>query len=216
MNSPRARQSRRLATPPVPDALDLIACGRAVGTLPRRALEPVLQAMVVSWLPRTQPAWAKPAQLVIAKLLDWLEDQPGNDWQARWIASGADAYPRTWMTNAGIEGPLRHELASLTINAMIILRAVTPTLDWLTGIPRLRLRDDWTTHHDNAIFATLRSRLEDDNSADRADSIGHLVRLSITTGRGLAALKAGDFREARESLVRLGKRKRNLDVAWRH
>ena len=62
-----------------------------------------------------------------------------------------------------------------------------PTLDWLTGIPRLRLRDDWTTHHDNAIFATLRSRLEDDNSADRADSIGHLVRLSITTGRGLAA-----------------------------
>jgi hypothetical protein len=86
----------------------------------------------------------------------------------------------------------------------------------LTGIPRLRLRDDWTTHHDNAIFATLRSRLEDDNSADRADSIGHLVRPSITTGRGLAALTAGDFREARESLVRLGRRKRNLDVAWRH
>ena len=104
MNSPRARQSRRLATPPVPDALDLIACGSAVGTLPRRALEPVLQVMVVSWLPRTQPAWAKPAKLVIAKLLDWLEDRPGNDWQARWIASGADAYPRTWVTNAGIEG----------------------------------------------------------------------------------------------------------------
>jgi len=216
MNSPRTRQSRRLATLPVPDALDLIACGSAVGTLPRRALEPVVQAMVVSWLPRTQPAWAEPANLVIAKLLDWLENHPGNDWQARWIASGADAYPRAWMTNAGIEGPLRHELASLTINALIILRAICPTLDWLTGIPRLRLRDDWTIHHDTAIFATLRSRLEDDNSADRADSIGHLFRLSITTGRGLAALKAGDFREARESLVRLGRRKRNLDVAWRH
>ena len=37
MNSPRTRQSRRLAIPPVPDALDLIACGSAVGTLPRRA-----------------------------------------------------------------------------------------------------------------------------------------------------------------------------------
>ena len=118
--------------------LDLIAGGSAV-TLTRSALEPVVRAMVVSWLPRTQPAWAKPAKLVIAKLLDWLEDGPGNDWQARWIASGADAYPRTWMTNAEIEGPLRHELASLTINALIILRAIVPTLDWLTGIPRLRL-----------------------------------------------------------------------------
>jgi hypothetical protein len=108
------------------------------------------------------------------------------------------------------------ELASLTINALIILRAISPTLGWLTGIPRLRLRDDWTTHHDTAIFATLRSRLEDDHSADRANSIGHLFRLSITTGRGLAALTAGDFREARESLVRLGKRRRNLDAAWRH
>lgn len=215
MNTPGTRQSRRLATPPVSDALDLIACGSAA-TLPRSALEPAVQAMVVSWLPRTQPAWAKPAKLVIAQLLDWLDDQPGNDWHARWIASGAEEHQRTWMSNAGIDGPLRYELASLTINALIILRAVTPSLEWLTGIPRLRLRDDWTTHHDNAIFATLRSRLEDGNSADRADSIGHLVRLSITTGRGLAALTAGDFREARESLVRLGKRKRNLDVAWRH
>src|SRR6202171_5388918 len=101
MNSPRTRQSRRLATLPVPDALDLIACGSAVGTLPRRALEPVVQAMVVSWLPRTQPAWAKPAKLVIARLLDWLENHPGNDWHARWIARGAEADPRGWGGDAG-------------------------------------------------------------------------------------------------------------------
>src|ERR1700687_1021250 len=105
MSSPTTRQSRRLATLPVPGALDLIACGSAV-PLPRRALEPVVRAMVVSWLPRTQPAWAKPANLVIAKLLDWLENHPGNDWQARGIASGADAYPRAWVTNAGIVGPV--------------------------------------------------------------------------------------------------------------
>jgi hypothetical protein len=108
----------------VPEALDLIARGNAVN-VPRKELEPVVEAMVVSWLPRTQPAWAKPASFVIARLLDCLEDQPASDWQARWIASGADAYPRTWMTNAGIEGPLRHELASLTINALIILRATS-------------------------------------------------------------------------------------------
>ena len=30
------------------------------------------------------------------KVLDWLAGQPGEDWQARWVASGADSQPRTW------------------------------------------------------------------------------------------------------------------------
>ena len=28
--------------------------------------------------------------LGLASLLDWLEDQPGDSWQDRWLASGAD------------------------------------------------------------------------------------------------------------------------------
>ena len=30
------------------------------------------------------------------KLLGWLEQFPGVDWEARWLACGADAAPRTW------------------------------------------------------------------------------------------------------------------------
>ena len=29
-------------------------------------------------------------------LLDWLEDQPGQDWQQRWLASGAETAGRRW------------------------------------------------------------------------------------------------------------------------
>ena len=32
----------------------------------------------------------------LALLLDWLEDQPGDSWQDRWLASGADAGDGTW------------------------------------------------------------------------------------------------------------------------
>jgi hypothetical protein len=32
----------------------------------------------------------------LATLLDWLGAQPGGSWQARWLASGADAAGGTW------------------------------------------------------------------------------------------------------------------------
>jgi hypothetical protein len=34
--------------------------------------------------------------LGLKSLLDWLEDQPGDSWQDRWLASGADAAGRGW------------------------------------------------------------------------------------------------------------------------
>ncbi len=33
----------------------------------------------------------------LIKLLDWLEDQPGGNWQERWLASGAEEAGRAWM-----------------------------------------------------------------------------------------------------------------------
>lgn len=33
----------------------------------------------------------------LGKLLDWLEDQPGGNWQERWLASGAEEAGRAWM-----------------------------------------------------------------------------------------------------------------------
>ena len=34
--------------------------------------------------------------LGLASVLDWLEDQPGDSWQDRWLASGADSAGRGW------------------------------------------------------------------------------------------------------------------------
>ena len=33
----------------------------------------------------------------LGKLLDWLEDQPGGNWQERWLASRAEEAGRAWM-----------------------------------------------------------------------------------------------------------------------
>jgi hypothetical protein len=172
--------------------------------------------MVAEWCPPSQPHWMTTAHRVIEQVLDWLENQRGDTWQARWLASGAEMHPRDWPALAGVDGRQQVEAAHFVVNALVILRAVAPTLEWLVGMPRLRLRDDWTIHHDAEAFATLRARVATADGVDRAESIAHLYRMSVTTGRGLSELTGADFCAAREALVRLGKRKGSLNATWRH
>ena len=53
----------------------------------------------------TQPPFAPPKRhrrhpgaydVAVGWMLDWLLDQPGDTWQDRWLASGADADGRRW------------------------------------------------------------------------------------------------------------------------
>jgi hypothetical protein len=43
----------------------------------------------------------------LTALLDWLEQQPGQTWQERWLASGAEAEGRAWT------GLVRRDVPSL-------------------------------------------------------------------------------------------------------
>src|SRR6185312_10795195 len=124
--------------------------------------------------------------------------------------------PRAWPALAGVEGRQQIETAHFVVNVLVIIRAVAPTLGWLMGTPRVRLRDDWTIYHDAELFITLRASVEAADSADRAESIAHLYRMSVTTGRSLSELSGTDFRATRTALVQLGKRKGSLNATWRH
>ena len=212
--NPVGKRARRLAAAPVPAAMDVIARGGAA-TSSRRQLEPVLTEMVQAWWVPSQRERARGASSGIVKLLDWLEDQRGDNWQARWESSGADLHPRTWPELVGFKTEAEVRAAELAVNALVVLRGIAPTLRWLLGTSRFRLQDDWTIHHDSAVFAALRTMLNADDSVYRGDTIGHLFRLSVTAGRDLSALTSADFRTGRDALVRTGRR-RNLDAAWRH
>ena len=79
----------------------------------------------------------------LVKVLDWLQAQPGHTWQARWMASGAEAEPGTdWrrlVTGAGVKDPNR-ACADLGpgLSAMICADLVRPSIRWLltTATPR--------------------------------------------------------------------------------
>jgi hypothetical protein len=178
----------------------------------RSDLEPVATAMVTEWCPRSQPHWMTTAHGVIEQVLDWLQNQCGDTWQARWLASGAESKPRDWPELICLAGRQQIEAANFVVNALVILRVIAPSLGWLVGTPRLRLRDDWTIYHDVDVFAAVRAIAAAAAGADRADSIGHLYRMSVTTGRGLSDLTGDDFLTTREALVRLRRRKGSLDT----
>jgi hypothetical protein len=214
MSAVKGRRARRLAGSPVPAAIAVLARGDAL-SMSRPELEPVVTEMVLAWWNPSLSKQTLRACPGIVKVLDWLQDQAGNDWHSRWVASGADSQPRTWPSLTGATTITEAQAAGLTVEALVILRAIAPSLLWLLGVSRFRLQDHWTLHHDAAVFAALRKRLNADDCVDRGDTIGHLYRLSVTTGRDLPALTAADFYAGHCDLVRAGRR-RNLDAAWRH
>ena len=68
-------------------------------------------------------------------LLDWLEDQPGETWQQRWLASGADAAGRAVGGRPGpVAAPPRHRtlcrrLELMTSSLLVLVGAdVDPAL----------------------------------------------------------------------------------------
>jgi len=79
----------------------------------------------------------------LVKVLDWLQTQPGDTWQDRWIASGADAEPgadwRRLVVGVKVADPKR-EYADLGpgLLAMICGDMVRPSLGWLLRTPSPR------------------------------------------------------------------------------
>ncbi len=76
----------------------------------------------------------------LAVLLDWLESQPGDSWQQRWLASGADAAGAEWQTVSArwLRGRCQYarwrqgEL-SIGLRMAICADVVRPSLRWLVA-----------------------------------------------------------------------------------
>jgi hypothetical protein len=73
-------------------------------------------------------------------LVAWLADQPGDTWQQRWIASGADAagaawrqVPAAWLAAHDQLSPWRRDALVAAVPVMIAADVVRPSMDWLVG-----------------------------------------------------------------------------------
>ena len=209
-----------LPVPAQPSGLAALAAGRATA-LSRAELEPVLVDLAASWCSpsRTRTASVRSdATRAVRRVLDWLEPQPGPDWAQRWRASGIEKAGDGWPELMGLNGPAARTAAHPAINALIVLRATRPGSAWLLESKRKRLWLDWTSYHDQDLYAELAALLAAGTSCPR--TLGNvpkdLIRLSISTGRPLAALTRADFLAEYALLASVGRRSRSLHPAWHY
>ena len=121
---------------------------------------------------------SKPMRLLglrgLLMLLDWLAEQPGDTWQDRWLASGADTagndwaeLPAEWLRQRGDYSPSRLEVMTSSFLITVGLDAVRPSLRWLlTGGKKRKLVRHMIRTRDAEGFARLRAQ------CDRDETIG--------------------------------------------
>ena len=103
-------------------------------------------------------------------LLDWLEEQPGQTWQERWLASGADSAgdewalgPVRWLERRGKYSAARLEIMTSSLVVMIGADVVRPSLAWLlTGGKKRKLARNMICSRDSEGFARLSAFCEQD------------------------------------------------------
>ncbi|GAB2448318.1 tyrosine-type recombinase/integrase [Nocardioides hungaricus] len=139
------------------------------------------------------------SQVLFAEtLLEWLLRFPGESWQQRWHASGADAAGRDWTDLVG--EPDRHKHLVAAAGRLLMLDVIRPDYSWLyatQATPRLyeRLR----ALRDPSGFANMERLCDADARmlpSDRRQALNQLTRMLVHNGGTLADITLSDCIEA--------------------
>jgi hypothetical protein len=143
-------------------------------------------------------------------LLEWLRGFPGESWQQRWHASGADTAGKSWpdLVTSGLAGtptaeriPAEKErsLATGSAGRLILLDVIRPGYDWLYSSPSGTLFPRFEQLRDPAWFAAVSARCDADSrmaSTDRRAALIQLCRILMHNGGLLADITLADCVEA--------------------
>jgi integrase len=146
-------------------------------------------------------------RLGLIRLLDWLEQQPGDSWQQRWVSSGADAagnlawreLPTRWLRacGKGHQDPKGdYVMFSTGLYLMICGDAIRPSLSWLLtpGTPRL-LVTEMARSRDPAGFAALAASTDGDPASAGKEALRWIAVILAAKGGIIADIAVGDCLE---------------------
>lgn len=161
------------------------------------------------------------AQFVLA----WLAAQPGESWQERWVASGADAlgargrWKRTasawWQeSDQAVALPRGHQLGS-GVTVLICMDVIRPSLDWMCALPQCASWIAQTRDPDG--FAALCARADARTGLSPQARANVLNRAGILIGAKGGTVRAttiGDCLELAESLRVRGRKPSHVDLHY--
>jgi integrase len=159
-------------------------------------------------------------------VLGWLEAWPGETWQQRWQASGAESHGRAWHealvkhlitaapTVLSARAARRH--AAVGISCLLCLRVLRPGYDWMIS------------NHFSSTYGFVRASIDPDFFADaatvleqgghreriRLDVLHHLARLVVHTGRAPRHLTTTDLLDYHAALLASGRQADSFGLTW--
>ena len=158
-----------------------------------------------------EPQWRQRRKVITVKFARWLEKSPGEDWPARWTASGVEGLGAEWMSSAGLN-PATARRAAATL---MTLRVVRPSYGWMALTSPRGLTARFQEVNDIADFARLRDaadRLGVHRSAQVFANLS-LVRMLVVTGKVMADITKDDFLAYAASVQALD-RAPSLHIPW--
>ena len=139
-------------------------------------------------------------------LLDWLEEQPGQTWQGRWLASGADdacgqwaGLPAGWLRGRGLLSKSRLELMTSSLPVLVGADIIRPSLGWLlTGGRKRKLARNMIRARDPEGSARPSRACDDDPGITPHAQKHVLFRVAViiaAKGGTVAGITIGDVLE---------------------
>lgn len=146
----------------------------------------------------------------LCRMLDFLENQPGDTWQQRWLASGADAAGEGWAEGAskwlehnGLFSPARLEAMTASLLVLIGADVIRPSLGWLlTGGKKRKVVRNMIRSRDPRGFAALAAVCQADSGVSAQAEAHTLFRVAViiaAKGGTIADITIGDFLEEIEA-----------------
>lgn len=157
------------------------------------------------------------ARRALLRLLAWLDSFPGTTYQDRWSASGANTTTGDWCPELAA-GLTRRTAARMAINAMILLGAIRPGVDWIFANKQARFWRDWTTIHEPAAWDRYFQVAEAEHASGRHlwGTAAHLIRICITTGLPVSGIRGADVVAYADFLRSTNRSTGDLHTMWHY
>ncbi|MEU0939007.1 hypothetical protein [Embleya sp. NPDC005971] len=138
----------------------------------------------------------------LIKLLDWLERQPGDTWQDRWLASGADTAGFEWTDNVLGDNAPRYRRDELTGGLVLLIagQVIRPSYRWLLRQRLALMLAEARRAIDCDGFARIEQHAQDAIGWARSDALNKLTWIVISKGGIVADITVGDCVELTEAL----------------
>ncbi len=140
----------------------------------------------------------------LAKLLDWLQRQPGDTWQERWLASGADAAGSGW-TGLPLKGRVparRHHRDELLAGLVLLVagQVIRPAYRWLLSQRMTVMLAEARGAFDPGAFGGLEARARHATAWARSDALNKITWIVIRKGGLVGDITVGDCLELTAAL----------------